>query len=1009
MALAASLQASGGANAANSPKTSASFTPPANAKLYVFGWCQSAAGISGDAAALTISDSAGLTWSVVTNGNLPAEFSSSAWLWEAQVGASPSAMTVTITNSSLSGSGGAALTHAVVAVTGASTPTVVTGQAHTAVTATGTATLTAGPLPAAATSGNLVLIFAGANDDSGANLGAASGFTSLVNGGGPFETVKAEYSTTFAATSKTFANATDNEGAGVIIVEISEGAGGGGGGGTPDGVAANWLSTPPGRISPAGRLSAWRGVPTDAVVPPPTVALPPYFTAPGTSTPQLLMSAEDWGVLPNAAYNHAGDTTATWDDYFSHRQAQGYNCVQTCIFGYGSVAGFGLDGAVTPEGGDVDGVYPFNTNSNDPNNANNSTWWTRRDNFFAKARTYGFRVILNITTPNINAGTFLNSWTTAQWQAWGTKIGTYLAGPNLDHVLVIVADDYFGTKDAEMNAMLTNMRAAGATQPIAIQWYQETSSRRDIYTGNQPTTTNNFSNQADYNFGYSYNVWYDVTEKMGLENNTLTPIPYITADGTFLNTGGLTGLTDKQLLRRQVWWSLSSGAKGVQVGDNNVWTWPTTALAETQTNTFYTTTIPAITTFFRSLPNWHQLLADTSSQLVTSGRGTHASPLASGGSGGQYLSDTDSYVTASWIQSGANAGTLAVIYMSHASTITIDESKLVAGYTAKWVDPASGATTTTTAGPTYTTVGKPANSDGQNDWVLVLQQASTTNSGTLSASVPLLTSSVTGSSTNSGTTSANTPLLTSSISGTATNTGTVNASVPVLTASVTGTSTDAGTTAAQTPLLTSSITGTATNVGTVSASVPLLTSTITDQSVNTGTLSASVPVLTASMSGSSTNTGTTTAQTPLLTSSINGTATNTGTVNAKTPVLTSQISDQTTNVGTLSANVPVATATITGASVNLGTLSANLPRSTASATGTATNAGTTAATLPMLVGTIVGASTITGTTSGTLPLLRISVLDSTIPLLPLEGVILTLDAGPTRTASIDAGPTRGLE
>jgi len=475
-----------------------------------------------------------------------------------------------------------------------------------------------------------------------------------------------------------------------------------------------------------------------------------WFTDFGTTTPKLLMSAEDWGVLPNASYNHGGDTTATWDDYFSHRAAQGYNCVQTCIFGYGSVAGFGLDGAVTPEGGDVDGVYPFNTNSNNPNNTNNSTWWTRRDNFFAKARQYGFHVILNITTPNINAGTFLNSWTTAQWQTWGTKIGTYLAGANLDHVMIIVADDYFGTKDAEMNAMLTNIRAAGATQPIAIQWYQETSSRKDIYTGNPPqvgggNTTNQFSTNANYNFGYSYNVWYDVTEKMMLENNTLTPIPYITADGTFLNTG-TTGLTDKQLLRRQVWWALSSGAKGVQVGDNNVWTWPNTALAETQTNTFYTQVIPAITTAFRALPNWHLLKADTSNQLVTAGRGTHASPLVSGGSGGQYLNDSDSYVTASFIQSGSHAGELAVIYMSHASTITIDQTKMVSGYTAKRIDPKNGTATAVTAGSTYNSGSWGTNSDGQNDWVLVLQAAPTNPSGTESTSIAVSETSAVASS-----------------------------------------------------------------------------------------------------------------------------------------------------------------------------------------------------------------------------------------------------------------------
>jgi hypothetical protein len=277
--------------------------------------------------------------------------------------------------------------------------------------------------------------------------------------------------------------------------------------------------------------------------PAPAATDPPYFTVPGTGTPQFLFSAEDWGVLPNASYNHGGDTTATWDDYFSHRAAQGYNCVQTNIFGYGSVAGFGLDGAVTPEGGDVDGVYPFNTNSNDPSNANNSTWWTRRDNFFAKARLYGFRVILNITTPNINAGTFLNSWTTAQWQAWGTKIGTYLAGPNLDHVLDR-RRRLLRHIDAKIERVLHEHRAAGALSRSAIQWYPgdhlppghlhrqppaygATTSPRPTTTSSTPTTSPTTSRR-----------------RWALENSTITPIPYIWADGTFLNTGGITSITD---------------------------------------------------------------------------------------------------------------------------------------------------------------------------------------------------------------------------------------------------------------------------------------------------------------------------------------------------------------------------------------------------------------------------------------------------------------------------------
>ena len=60
-----------------------------------------------------------------------------------------------------------------------------------------------------------------------------------------------------------------------------------------------------------------------------------------------------------------------------------------------------------------------------------------------------------------------------------------------------------------------------------------------------------------------------------------------------------------------------------------------------------------------------------------------------------------------------------MIYLSHATTIGIDEAAMGAGYVAHWLDPATGATIPATAGPSYTSPGK--NSAGGPDWVLVLQ------------------------------------------------------------------------------------------------------------------------------------------------------------------------------------------------------------------------------------------------------------------------------------------------
>ena len=86
---------------------------------------------------------------------------------------------------------------------------------------------------------------------------------------------------------------------------------------------------------------------------------------------------------------------------------------------------------------------------------------------------------------------------------------------------------------------------------------------------------------------------------------------------------------------------------------------------------------------FEGLTGWQNLIPDTSSALVTAGRGTHASAFSSGGGGGQYeVAFTDSYVTASRTPDTGSGSSLAVIYMSHASTtITIDQTKLVSAAT----------------------------------------------------------------------------------------------------------------------------------------------------------------------------------------------------------------------------------------------------------------------------------------------------------------------------------------
>lgn len=439
-----------------------------------------------------------------------------------------------------------------------------------------------------------------------------------------------------------------------------------------------------------------------------------YF-ADQNGSPRFWAGEDLWGLIASAGQNAltgvyaAGNWQAALDTYFSQRAAQGYNVVETSLFS----SAFNNNGFTFTTGQDWDGTWPF-TSTNDPSSGLNSTFWARRDYMFSSAASNGFTVVVSVSGPNIE-GTSANmprGWTTAQWQAMGTALGTrYASTPN---VFWILGDDYFDTYNTQFNAFITSLRAAGGNQPISIQYHQETTSRSDIVSG--ALETEQF---AQFNWVYTYNPTYPGIDRAFAETaaNGFSggPVPSLWGDGNYLATGGLTGFVSPQdfsLERRMIWWALSEGARGFNTGDNDIYPWAAGSAADVTSKTFYTQQVPAIVSAFSGLTGWHLLEPDTSSVLVTAGRGTKytgAAPYVTNGG--------DTWVTASRVPNGS----LAVIYMSTPTTITIDQTKMQAGYKATWIDPASGAAAPATAASTYNSTAKGTNSAGDTDWALFLQ------------------------------------------------------------------------------------------------------------------------------------------------------------------------------------------------------------------------------------------------------------------------------------------------
>jgi hypothetical protein len=487
-------------------------------------------------------------------------------------------------------------------------------------------------------------------------------------------------------------------------------------------------------------------------------ALPPFLTqilgsgqalypADQYGNPYMLRWDTIWALIVNAG-NSGGATTyqTDMDGYTAARSAEGFNgfLVTTTA---NAAAGVGASN----NGNTWDGVAPFSS----PGVLNN-TFWTRVDYLIASAAAKGMTVAINavFTYAIFNTGGPLHGWTTTQFQNYGAAIGArYASTPN---VIWEVGDDYNGSwvggsgfYDTQFSAFLTGLRGAGANQLISVENQSEGASR---YSDDQTNTYAWGVSNAAFNWVYSYNASYFSVEEAYAEAavKSVASLCNVKMDGWYDNQwGGQTSTESVELYgRKWIWWALSSGSRGALYGNGDLFDWPTGTLASgivgATPGSLYVQPAALNTawTALASLPGWHQLVPDTSSALVTAGRGTRVTSFGAGSGSSStalYLGG-NTYVTASRTPDGGSGSSLAVIYIPAATTITIDQTKMVSGYTATWVDPASGATSSATPGSTFNSTAKGTNSAGDHDWVLVLQAsssaagaASLSGTGTLSA------------------------------------------------------------------------------------------------------------------------------------------------------------------------------------------------------------------------------------------------------------------------------------
>jgi hypothetical protein len=442
-----------------------------------------------------------------------------------------------------------------------------------------------------------------------------------------------------------------------------------------------------------------------------------YFVD-ATGSPRFLLADNPWALIQNAGrWNGSGG--GTWqqdiDNYCNSRGAQGFTAAYTDPLCNTETGGLN-------NGDTWDGVWPFNSTS-DPSSGFNNTYWQRVDYFVAACARNGMTAWFNIAYTSGGIGDidgWFNGKTTLQYQNYAIGLAArYASNPN---VIWAMGNDYnfagapSDNEDPAMSTIWTQLRASGDTHLFTFHPYPESDSTQDFGTGTTGQDPDFFSANSgapQFTMVYTYQETYFGVEYAYTQTS---PLPVIWGDGFFYNGANIG-------TRQMFWWAAASGARGANTGSEGIWPWPSTAPAAVTSELWFTTHAGIAISLIESLPNWWKLIPDTSNVLITAGRGTRVGSTSSGGGGTQYGSaTTNNYVAASRVPDGS----LALIYFSggttSAQTITIDQTKMMSGYTATWVDPTSGSQFSQTPGSTYNAVtARGNNAAGQADWVLVLQ------------------------------------------------------------------------------------------------------------------------------------------------------------------------------------------------------------------------------------------------------------------------------------------------
>ena len=388
--------------------------------------------------------------------------------------------------------------------------------------------------------------------------------------------------------------------------------------------------------------------------------------------------------------------------YLTDRGQRGFNALWIELLCDSYTFGYGNEGQAN-YGRDVNGNNPFTStlpggyyDLTTPNEA----YWAHVDFIVQTAAANGLQCMF---TPLDQGGWTQTSLVngTNGCQQYGQFLGTRYK--NYPNIIWNFGNDFQQWRtqqnDAVILAIADGLRNADPNHLITIELDYLVSESQD-----DP----NWIPRINTNGVYTYYPTYAETL---VAYNKPTVMPVLFLEENYEDEANVGELGTPNVLRRQEYWSLTSGAlAGHMYG--SYWIDRFDPAWQSHLNTQCVTELGYFKAFMTSVA-WYNLVPDQTHSLLTAGYGTFSDT--------GHVGDNDYAMAAK-----AADGSLAIIYTPVSHNMTVAMGNFAGPVTARWFDPTNNTFTTVSGSPfpntgshNFTTPGN--NSRGDGDWILLLQ------------------------------------------------------------------------------------------------------------------------------------------------------------------------------------------------------------------------------------------------------------------------------------------------